>query len=300
MSIRLQITDSALPSPEILPVQTLPAKAKKLMDWPSSLPFVTFHVLTLVFMFSVDYSWKWVGVAVFSYYLRMFAITAGYHRYFSHRTYSMGRFTRFWMGFLGAAATQKGPLWWAAHHRHHHRYSDKKEDIHSPVQEGFWRSHLGWILSTENHHTRWHLIKDLSRYPELVWLNKYHLVPAVAFGAVCTALGGWNGLVWGYFLPTIFLWHGVFTINSLAHVWGSRTYHTEDTSRNNLWLAILTLGEGWHNNHHCYMNSANQGFRWWQVDGSYYLLKLGSYVGIFNSLKKAPLEALEVKKIAKS
>lgn len=274
---------------------SVPEKLK--IDWFLAAPWILFHVLTLAALFWAEFSLKWGLVAVSSYYLRMFGITAGYHRFFSHRTYHMARIPQFLMAFLGCSATQKGPLWWAAHHRHHHRFSDTKDDLHSPLQKGFWYSHVGWIMANKNDATRWELVRDLSRYPELRWLNRFHLVPAIVYATFCFYLGSWNGLFWGYFFPTLLLWHGVFFINSLCHVWGYRTYKTTDTSRNNFVLAILTLGEGWHNNHHCYMNSVNQGFKWWQFDGSFYVLKFLSFFGIVSDLKMAPVEQLEKKRI---
>ena len=197
-------------------------------------------------------------------------------------------------------SSQKGVLWWAANHRHHHKFSDLSEDIHSPLLTGFWWSHVGWILSVYYDETKWELIPDLKKFPELVWLNKYHQVPLVLYGATLYLLGGWSAFVWGFLVSTVLLWHGTFTINSLSHVYGTRRYVTTDTSRNNFWLALLTLGEGWHNNHHTYQSSANQGFFWWEVDGSFYILKALSWIGVTRDLRKPPLELLEAKTIARA
>jgi stearoyl-CoA desaturase (delta-9 desaturase) len=226
----------------------------------------------------------------------MFFITAGFHRYFAHRAYKMGRVMQWVMAWGGSTSCQKGVLWWAAHHRAHHRYSDTDRDIHSP-KRGFWWSHLGWILCGKYQATDWASIRDFSKYPELVWLNKYHLVPGVALGAACFLGGGWSGL-WTFFLSTTLLYHGTFSINSLMHLWGRRRYATTDTSRNSFLLALITMGEGWHNNHHYYQSTANQGFFWWELDASYYLLKLLSWVGLVRDLRVPPKRVLTRKLVS--
>jgi stearoyl-CoA desaturase (delta-9 desaturase) len=254
------------------------------------------HVAVIAAFF-VPFSWEMVALCLGSYIVRMFAITAGYHRYFSHRTYKMSRVAQFLMAWLGSMAVQKGVIFWAANHRLHHKHSDQTDDIHSPLQRGFYWSHVGWIISPDHEVTHWDQVPDLAKFPELVWLNKYHLVPVVTFAVATFLIGGWAALVWGFVVSTVLLWHGTFTINSLSHVYGTRRYTTTDTSRNNLWLALITLGEGWHNNHHCYMSSTRQGFFWWEIDMSYYALKAMSWVGITRDLREPPLELLEAKRI---
>lgn len=266
------------------------------INWVRSLPFLMMHAAAIA-VFFVPFSWNALLLCLAMYYLRMFAITAGYHRYFSHRAYKMGRLAQFVMAWFGSMALQKGVLWWAANHRLHHRYSDQMNDIHSPLQRGFLWAHIGWILSDEHELTRWDQVRDLAQYPELRWINKYHLIPAIIYGALMFLLGGWGAFVWGFVVSTVLLWHGTFTINSLMHLWGSRRYTTTDTSRNSFLLALITLGEGWHNNHHCYMGSANQGFFWWEFDGSYYVLVLLSWLGAVYDLRKAPLEVLSGKRM---
>ena len=233
-----------------------------------------------------------LGMALLLYVVRMFAITAGYHRYFSHRAYKTSRAFQFALGALGASSLQKGPLWWAAHHRVHHRWSDTPRDLHSPKQRGFWYAHVGWILSPAHDETDLSLVPDLARYPELLWLNRYHWVPALALALACYAVDGARGVAWGMGVGTVVLWHCTFFIHSLAHVWGSRRYETADTSRNNLVLALITMGEGWHNNHHHYMNSANQGFFWWEVDASYYVLRALAWVRVVRDLRMPPAHVL--------
>lgn len=254
-----------------------------------SIPFFLVHILALgIFFF--PFSWSTVALILGLYYVRMFFLTAGYHRYFAHRSYKMGRFMQFLMAVGGASCTQKGPLWWAGHHRNHHRWSDQPQDIHSP-KDGFWWSHVGWILSSKYDEAPLEKIKDFARFPELRWLDKYHLVPPVLLATALTLILGWRGL-FIYFASTVLLWHGTFFINSLAHVFGRRRYATTDTSRNSMILALLTLGEGWHNNHHYYQSATRQGFFWWEIDITYYILKLMSFVGLVRDLRTPSKEVL--------
>jgi stearoyl-CoA desaturase (delta-9 desaturase) len=220
-------------------------------------------------------------------FIRMWGITAGYHRYFAHKTYRTSRGFQFLLAFLGCSATQKGPLWWAGHHRRHHRHSDQAGDLHSP-RDGFWYSHQGWIFDHRWDATPVDSIPDFARYPELVWLNRWHIMPPVLLAAACWAIGGFSGLLWGFAISTTVLWHATYSINSLAHRWGSRRYETGDDSRNNLLLALLTLGEGWHNNHHHYMASTRQGFFWWEIDVAYYVLKGLERLGLVWELREPP------------
>lgn len=233
-----------------------------------------------------------IGLCLGLYFLRMFAITGVYHRYFSHRTYKTSRPMQLALAVLGAAAAQKGPLWWASAHRLHHRHSDTERDLHSPRQGGFWHSHAGWWLGEGHEKAALDMIPDFAGFPELRWIDRNNSVIPIVLGAVLAVFGGLDVFLWGFCLSTVLLAHGTFTINSLAHVWGSRRYATSDDSRNNLWLALLTMGEGWHNNHHHYMNSARQGFYWWEIDLTYYVLWLLSKVGLIWDLKPVPPHAL--------
>lgn len=226
-------------------------------------------------------------MCVASYYVRMFGVTAGFHRYFSHRTYRLNRFWQFAMAFLAMTAAQKGVLWWAANHRHHHKYSDQPEDIHSPVQRGFWWSHIGWILA-ESKGTDYSRIGDLTKYPELRWLDRNQYVPTMLYGVALALVFGPIGLFYGYFLSTVLLWHGTFSINSVMHVFGKRVFDTADDSRNSMIFALVTMGEGWHNNHHHHPGSAAQGFRWWQLDFSYYALLVLEKIGIVQGMRRVP------------
>ncbi|MFZ2088453.1 MAG: acyl-CoA desaturase [Desulfobaccales bacterium] len=249
----------------------------------------------------VGWSWTAVWVAVGLYFLRMFAITGFYHRYFSHRTFETNRFWQFGFAVIGNSAAQRGPLWWAAHHRHHHQTADTDQDVHSPSRHGFWCSHLGWLTDPVNLATRWEYVKDWVKYPELVWLDRFDKVVPILLGVALFGVGellahtapqlGTNGaqlVIWGFFISTVVLFHGTCTINSLSHLFGWRRYDTSDTSRNNPILAIITLGEGWHNNHHHYPIAARQGFFWWEYDITYYLLVVMSWLGIIRNLRPVP------------
>jgi stearoyl-CoA desaturase (delta-9 desaturase) len=258
------------------------------VDWVKSIPFLAVHAVALATVAVMPFSWPLLALALGSYALRMFGITAGYHRYFAHRSYRTGRVFQFLLALLGTTSTQKGPLWWAAHHRDHHRFSDTPEDIHSPVQRGFWWSHVAWILSRRWHATKVDRVKDLARYPELRWLDRFHVVPVAAYAAALWAIGGLPALLWGYFVSTVLLWHGTFLVNSLAHVIGRRRYETADASRNSFLIALVTMGEGWHNNHHHCPSTANQGWFWWEVDVTWYVLRGLAVLGIVRGLRTPP------------
>jgi stearoyl-CoA desaturase (delta-9 desaturase) len=242
--------------------------------WRENLPFWGVHVVALIGAIAVGWSWQAAAWLIGGYLVRMFGITAGFHRYFSHRTFKTSRAFQFVLALLGMTSAQQGPLWWSAHHRRHHKYSDQPEDIHSPRQRGFVWSHMQWILARRHKATDYERIRDFAKYPELRFLNNHDLLIVVATAVVTFLVGGATALFWGFFVATVAVWHVTFCINSLAHVWGRRRYATDDDSRNNAVLAVLTLGEGWHNNHHHYQRSARQGFYWWELDVSYYVLKL--------------------------
>ncbi len=232
-----------------------------------------------------------IGLCLGLFWLRLFGITGGYHRYFAHKAFRTSRAFQLVLALIGCAAVQKGPLWWAGGHRRHHRYSDQPEDLHSP-RRGFWWAHQGWIFSERFDETEIGRIGDFAAYPELRWLNRWHVVPPIALAVICYAIAGLSGLVWGFFVSTVLLWHATYSINSLAHRWGRRRYETGDDSRNNFWLALLTLGEGWHNNHHHYMASARQGFFWWEIDITYYVLRLLQAVGVIWDVREPPARVL--------
>lgn len=265
-----------------------------------ALPLLLIHALCLGVIWT-GWSWTALAVAVTLYWLRMFAITAFYHRYFSHRTFRTHRAVQFAFALLGTTAAQRGPLWWAAHHREHHRHADHEPDPHSPGWRGVLWSHTAWFLTEKGRATNWNAVPDWRRYPELVWLERYHLIgPALliaALGALGFLLadaapslhtGPAQLVVWGFGISTVALYHATFTINSLAHLVGSQRFRTGDDSRNNWFLALLTLGEGWHNNHHFHPGSVRQGFFWWEFDPTYWALRALSFVGLVWDLRPVP------------
>ncbi len=274
------------------------------VDWIRVLPFIGIHAACLGVLWT-GWSPVAVGMAVALYVLRMFAITGFYHRYFSHRTFKTSRGAQFVFALLGASAAQRGPLWWAAHHREHHQHADTAEDAHSPGEHGFLWSHMGWFLSRKNYATRLNRVRDLARFPELRWLDRNDALAPVDLGTGLFLLGvllevvapglgtnGWQMLVWGFFISTVAVYHATYTINSLAHRFGRQPYDTGDESRNSFLLALITFGEGWHNNHHRYPASARQGFRWWEVDLTYYGLRALAAMGLIWDLRPVPARIL--------
>ncbi len=270
------------------------------IDWLRALPFAALHVACLGILW-VGVSPVAVIVAAGLYAIRMFALTGFYHRYFAHRTFRASRRVQFVFALIGAACVQRGPLWWAAHHRNHHRHADTELDPHAPGVHGFLWSHMGWFLTPRAFRTDLERVPDLAKYPELRWLDRYDVAVPVALAIALYALGvllrhlapqwhtdGAQMLVWGFFVSTAVLFHATVTINSLAHRWGARRFDTRDDSRNNVWLALLTFGEGWHNNHHFFPGSARQGFRWWEIDLTWYGLKLMALLGLVHDLKPVP------------
>ncbi|GMR21697.1 MAG: acyl-CoA desaturase [Acidobacteriota bacterium] len=275
------------------------------INWWTTIPFAMVHLLALG-VFWVGISPVAVGVCLALFWLRMFAITGFYHRYLSHRSYKTSRWFQFLFALLGNSSVQKGPLWWAGHHRHHHKYSDQDEDVHSPIKRGFLYSHVGWIFARANSPTRIALVPDLAKFPELRAIDRFDILMPILLGTSCFGLGvllqtyvpslGTSGpqmLFWGFFLSTVILVNATFTINSLSHIFGKRRFETGDTSRNNWLLALLTLGEGWHNNHHYYATATRQGFYWWEIDITYYGLVLLSKLGLIWDLKRVPERILD-------
>lgn len=264
--------------------------------------FVLMHLAPLAAIWT-GATWFDLALCAFLYVFRMFWVTGGYHRYFAHKSYNTSRWFQFVIAFMAQTSVQKGALWWAAHHRHHHRYSDTPKDPHSMKIYGFWYSHIGWIMGPDFKKTDFKTIGDYAKYPELVWLNKYHLVPPLFLALTVMALGGivnggsitamftsagFSALWIGFFLSTVFLYHGTFSINSIMHKFGKPRYETGEESKNSVWLALLTLGEGWHNNHHYYEVAARQGFFWWEIDITYYFLRGLAAVGLISDLKEVP------------
>jgi stearoyl-CoA desaturase (Delta-9 desaturase) len=259
--------------------------------YPSAIPFIVVHVACLAAVWS-GVTWQALGLCLALYWLRIFAIGAGYHRYFSHRAFATSRVFQFFLAFLAQSSAQKSVLWWAAKHRHRHLHSDTEDDVHSPRRHGFFYSHVGWVFARRHDATDLAKVADLARYPELQWLHRWELAPAVVLAGLCFLIDGWPGLVVGFLWSTVLVYHSTFSINSLAHVSGRQRYVTGDDSRNSWLLALVTMGEGWHNNHHAFQSSARQGFRWWEWDPTYYILRGLSWLGIVWDLKSPPERVL--------
>jgi len=305
MSNTISSIASAAPGARKLPSVALP-------NWVKNVPFVGMHVACLAVLFLPNFGLSVGALALLAatYFLKMFGITAGYHRYFAHRAYKTSRAMQFVLAWLGCSAMQRGPLWWAAHHRIHHRYSDTPRDPHSPHETTFWWAHVGWVTTDEAVEAPWETIQDFRRFPELRLLDQLHWVPGIVLAVACYLIGavvggwrgdpstfflqgqGWNCLVWGWLISTVLTYHATFSINSLSHLWGKRRYATSDDSRNNGVLALITLGEGWHNNHHHFQSSANQGFFWWEFDVSYLVIRGMEFAGLVWGVRTPGAKAL--------
>lgn len=280
---------------------------REILDYSVCAQFLFLHLACLLVI--------WTGVSAVAvatclalYVVRMFAITAGFHRFFAHRTYRTGRVFQFLLAFIGTASYQKGPLWWSAHHRRHHLYSDTEDDLHSPISRTLWRSQVGWFLSRDSQVTHVKLIPNLIKFRDLRLLDRFYSVPPILLAVAAFLFGstlhryapglgtsGWQMLVWGFFISTVLLYHGTFTVNSLAHIFGSKRFVTGDNSRNNLFVALITLGEGWHNNHHYYPAVERQGIYWWEIDAAHYTLRLLSWLGVVWGLQKHPANTAPVR-----
>ncbi len=286
------------------------ASAARRVDWVRLLPFVAMHIACLGVLW-VGWSWTAIAVAAALYLARMFAITAFYHRYFSHKAFRTSRAMQFVFALLGASAVQRGPLWWASHHRHHHVHADGEQDAHSPHRHGFLWAHAGWFMARANFAARAGLVPDLARFPELRFLDRFDALVPLLLAAALYGSGAWLAaaypalgtdgpqlLVWGFAISTVMLYHATFTVNSLAHTLGRRRYRTRDSSRNNFWIALLTLGEGWHNNHHHYPGAARQGFFWWEIDVTYYVLRLMAALGLVWDLRPVPAAVRDARRVS--
>lgn len=270
------------------------------IDVLHSIPFFIVHAIGIVGPFFTGISKVAVVVALSLYFIRMFFVTGIGHRYFSHKSYRVmvcPKVTQGLMAFLFTTCVQKGAVWWASHHRHHHKHSDKPEDVHSRKLRGLYWSHIGWILCPKYHSTNEKLVGDLKKYPELMFFERFHLLGPVVLAVLCAILGLWLGPQWGtswiqmlvvgFFTSTVLLWHGTFAINSFAHMIGSQRFNTGDESRNSFFLAILTLGEGWHNNHHHAQNREAQALMWWEYpfDVTHCIIRIAELAG-FVQIKK--------------
>ena len=269
------------------------------VEWFRCAPYIAIHALASLAFF-YPFVWSCLLLCLFSYSIRMFAITAFYHRYFSHRAFKTSRFVQFIGGFIACCSAQRGPLWWAAHHRRHHRHSDTDKDMHSPKTNSLFWSHTLWFMTDYAVPTFLKEIPDWLKFPELRFLNRYDWIPVVIWALSSFMIGEWvwfNSLtgmtgmmtfIWGFVIPTVLLYHGTFAVNSLTHLWGKKRFDTGDDSRNNSLVALFTFGEGWHNNHHFFPGSAKQGFFRGEFDLTYIGLRILSLFGLVSNLRPVP------------
>jgi stearoyl-CoA desaturase (delta-9 desaturase) len=246
---------------------------------------------TIVLAFFVPFKWAYLALWAFAHFSRAIGLTLSFHRYFAHRAFEMNRVARFGWAFLGTAAMQKGPLWWAGHHVNHHRFADREGDPHSPKISGFYYAHFGWFLNDARHdrlEPSNPVVRDFSVCPEILWLDRFNAVPPILWAAAMYLAGGLPWVVWGFCVPTVTLAHATFAINTVNHLFGSRRFDTQDDSTNNLMTAIFAAGEGWHNNHHRYQRAARNGFYWWEFDPTYYVIKAMGWLGLAWNIQRVP------------
>jgi stearoyl-CoA desaturase (delta-9 desaturase) len=242
-------------------------------------------------IFFIPFSWELAALWAASHFLRAVGLTLAFHRYYAHRAFQMNRIARFVWTFIGIAAMQKGPLWWAGHHVNHHRFADRDGDPHSPMISGVYYAHIGWFLNDARHdrlEPSNPVVRDFSKVPEIAWLDRYFAVPPLMLAAAMYLAGGMPWLIWGFCLPTMTLAHATFAINTVNHMFGTRRFDTIDESRNNALTAFFAVGEGWHNNHHRYQRAARNGFYWWEFDPTWYVIRIMAAVGLAWDVHRVP------------
>lgn len=262
------------------------------MNWPTTLVMVVLHIGAIAALFM--FSWKVLAVSLLLYWMTTgLGISMGYHRLHTHRSYKVPKALEYFFAVCGASTLEGGPIFWVATHRIHHQKSDQPGDPHSP-REGAWWAHAGWILLGESKHNNTQLMSkyapDLAKDRFYVWLNNWHWVPTVLLAGLLYAIGGLPMMLWGVALRIVVGLHATWLVNSATHLWGSRRFATRDDSRNNWWVALLTFGEGWHNNHHAHPTSARHGLAWYEFDPSWLLLKVLRACGIAKSIQVAKIE----------
>jgi stearoyl-CoA desaturase (delta-9 desaturase) len=244
-----------------------------------------------VLVFFVPFTWGLLALWAVSHFSRAVGLTLAFHRYFAHRAFQMNRATRFFWAFVGTAAMQKGPLWWAGHHVNHHRFADREGDPHSPMVSGVYYAHIGWFLNDARNdrlEPTNPVVRDFSTAPEIAFLDRYFFVPPLLLATTMFLMGGFTWLVWGFCVPTMTLAHATFAINTVNHMFGSRRFDTIDESRNNPLTALFAAGEGWHNNHHRYQRAARNGFYWWEIDLTWYAIRAMALLGLAWDLQPVP------------
>jgi stearoyl-CoA desaturase (Delta-9 desaturase) len=247
-------------------------------------------------VFAVPFHRGLIALWAASHFLRAIGLTLAFHRYFAHRAFKMNRIARFVWAWIGTSAMPKGPLWWAGHHVNHHRYADRDGDPHSPMVSGVYYAHIGWFLNDARHDKLAPgnpVIRDFSKAPEIVFLERYYFLPPLVLATAMFAIGGLSWLVWGFCLPTMTLAHATFAINTVNHMFGTRRFETVDESRNNPITAFFAVGEGWHNNHHRYQRAARNGFYWWEFDPTWYVIRAMAAVGLAWDVQPVPRRIYE-------
>ena len=266
---------------------------RKGLNLPTTLVLVAFHIGAVAALFC--FSWTAFAAAVFLYWMCTgLGISLGYHRLHTHRSYHVPLWLEYFFAFCGALTLEGGPIFWVAVHRIHHQRSDQPGDPHSP-REGAWWAHVGWILLGESKHNDTRLMSkyapDLAKHRFYLWLNDYHWVPMIGLGALLFAIGGWPMFLWGICFRVVAGLHATWLVNSATHMWGARRFATRDDSRNNWWVALITFGEGWHNNHHAHPTSARHGLAWWEFDPSWLTLKVLRFFGIARAIQVAKVNS---------
>ena len=276
------------------PVTTLPLPPdpNERLNWTTTLVMAIFHVGAFAALFF--FTWTALLTAVVLYWITIgLGISMGYHRLHTHRSYKVPRWLEYFFAICGTLSMEGGPIFWVATHRIHHQKSDQDGDPHSP-RDGAWWAHVGWILFGETKHANTRLMSkyapDLAKDPFYVWLNNYHWVPILILSAVLFAIGGWSMFLWGTCMRVFFGLHATWLVNSATHMWGKRRFTTRDDSRNNWWVALLTFGEGWHNNHHAHPTSARHGLTWYEIDFSWLQIKVLKWLRIAKSVHIATVE----------
>jgi stearoyl-CoA desaturase (Delta-9 desaturase) len=252
-------------------------------------PLLAAHLALAAIPFIEFTLWSIVALAIVTRIIGL-GVTAGFHRHLSHRSFKTSRWFQFLLAFAGTAAFQRGPLWWVIHHRLHHKHSDTHEDPHSPVVEGFWHGHVGWLFTQDLTTPDERIVRDLAKYRELVWLDRLWVVPGLLLAGVCYAVLGWNGVVYGFCLSVVLVFQVTFAINSVGHLFGPRRFETGEGSRNNMVLGYLAMGDGWHNNHHRAPYSARHGFAWYEFDATYQFIRLLALLRLAWDVKVPPAE----------
>src|SRR6202142_3422431 len=262
------------------------------MNFATTLTMVLFHVGAVAALFM--FNWKAFAVAVFLYWFCTgLGISMGFHRLLTHRSYKVPRPLEYLFAICGALTLEGGPISWVATHRIHHQNSDLPGDPHSPHDGGWW-AHAGWILYGETNHNNTRVMSkyapDLARQPFYVWLNNYHWVPMIVLGVLLYAIGGLPMMLWGIAVRVVVGLHATWLVNSATHMWGRRRFATRDDSRNNWWVALMTFGEGWHNNHHAHPTSARHGLAWYELDLTWIQIRTLQLLGIARSIRVAKLD----------